>query len=285
MSKGSSLHQLRQSTNNSFFLDESDDERNQHDDDFDVDNMDFPLPADEPAAPQQGSSSSSSSTDLSPETLEKIKALMGAGGATSNENVRYISGEEAEQFKSWMCVYPCYIDGTKTTKQGRRISKDKACKKQPWAKEIVEALKELRLTPVFEPGKTHPRDWENRGRVRVLFKDQGRYSHPTIRTKYDLLIRLAALINKMHANEKEPRAEFSPLSPLTPMSIAMPEMAGKDPLSSMFGAMGMGGGDENSSNSGGALEGSSSTHGAKPSPESKRQQKLAKKPKRVMIRG
>ncbi|KAG0237253.1 signal recognition particle subunit [Actinomortierella wolfii] len=279
MSKGSSLHQLRQTSKNSFFLDDSDDEKNkQNDDEFDVDNMDFPLPTDDSTTvPKQGSSSSN--TDLSPETLEKIKALMAAGGTTSSDNVRYISGEEAEQFKSWMCIYPCYIDGTKTMKEGRRIPKEKACKKQPWAKEIVEALKDLRLTPVFEPGKTHPRDWANRGRVRVLFKDQGRYSHPNIRTKHELLIRLAALINKMHANEKEPRSEFSPLSPLTPMSIAMPEMAGKDPLSSMFGAMGMGGDDSNSQDAS-----SSSTHGAKPSPESKRQQKLAKKPKRVMIR-
>lgn len=49
-----------------------------------------------------------------------------------------------------MCLYPCYIDGTKTVAEGRRIPKNLACVKQPWAKDIVEALKELRLSQAFE---------------------------------------------------------------------------------------------------------------------------------------
>lgn len=49
-----------------------------------------------------------------------------------------------------MCLYPCYIDGTKTVAEGRRIPKEKACVKQPWAKDIVEALKELMLSQAFE---------------------------------------------------------------------------------------------------------------------------------------
>lgn len=51
---------------------------------------------------------------------------------------------------SWMCLYPCYIDGTKTVAEGRKIPKSKACVKQPWAKDIVEALKELMLSQAFE---------------------------------------------------------------------------------------------------------------------------------------
>lgn len=49
-----------------------------------------------------------------------------------------------------MCLYPCYIDGTKTVAEGRKIPKSKACVKQPWAKDIVEALKELMLSQAFE---------------------------------------------------------------------------------------------------------------------------------------
>ncbi|KAI7832485.1 SRP19 protein-domain-containing protein [Gamsiella multidivaricata] len=177
-----------------------------------------------------------------------------------------------------MCVYPCYIDGTKTVAEGRRISKSRACVKQPWAKDIVEALKELRLSQAFEPGKTHPRDWANRGRVRVLFKDDGRFCHPTIHTKNELLIRVAASINKMHAKEEasgHKRAEFSPLSPLTPLSIVMPGMADADPLAGLLG------GNDTTEPS----AASSSSAVQPPAPESKRQKKLAKKPKRVMIRG
>ena len=42
----------------------------------------------------------------------------------------------------------------------------------PLAREIVDAVQAIdggkgRLKTVFEPGKTHPRDWANPGRVRV----------------------------------------------------------------------------------------------------------------------
>ena len=82
------------------------------------------------------------------------------------------------------------------------------------------------------------------------------------------------MINKAHAREEssgKKRAEYSPLSPLTPLSIVMPEMANADPLAGLLG-----GNDSET-------QGQSSTTPAQP--KSKRQEKLAKKPKRVMIRG
>ncbi|KAF9310387.1 signal recognition particle subunit [Podila horticola] len=279
--KNSSLNVLRKSNKESFFLAESDEEdqdviQNNDDDDFDIDNMDFPLPTDDAIVP-------SADTPLTPEQRAQIEALMGHGavggkGNIGADGVRYVSGDELEQFKSWMQVYPCYIDGTKTVAEGRRIPKELACKKQPWAKDIVEALKELQLSQAFEPGKTHPRDWANRGRVRVLFKDQGRFCHPTIHTKRALLVRLATSINKIHAREEksggDKRSEFSPLSPLTPLSVVMPGMANVNPLAGFLGDN-----DASEGSSQQAIESSA------PKTESKRQQKLAKKPKRVMIRG
>ena len=44
----------------------------------------------------------------------------------------------------------------------------------PLAKEIVDAVQLLGLDTVFEPGKLHPKDWSNPGRVRVLIKEGGR---------------------------------------------------------------------------------------------------------------
>jgi len=44
----------------------------------------------------------------------------------------------------------------------------------PLAREIVDAVQMLGLKTVFEPGKMHPRDWSNPGRVRVLVKEEGR---------------------------------------------------------------------------------------------------------------
>lgn len=46
--------------------------------------------------------------------------------------------------------------------------------KNPLAREIVDAVQLLGLKTVFEPGKTHPKDWANPGRVRVLVKEGGR---------------------------------------------------------------------------------------------------------------
>ncbi|KAF9086159.1 signal recognition particle subunit [Mortierella sp. GBA35] len=299
MSKSSSLNILRKTKNNeSFFLEDSDheDDQIQEEEEFDLDNMDFPLPTDDAQA--AGSSAAaggynshgiSSSAPLTPEQLAQIQSLMDTGavggkGNVGENGVRYVSMEEADQFKNWMCLYPCYIDGTKTVAEGRRIPKSKACVKQPWAKDIVEALKELMLSQAFEPGKTHPRDWANRGRVRVLFKDNGRFCHPTIHSKHELLIRIAASINKIHAREKAAgteRPEYSPLSPLAPLSVVMPGMAGADPLAGLFG------GDDSSEPAQQQIGDSShsSSSAAQPTPESKRQKKLAKKPKRVMIRG
>jgi hypothetical protein len=100
----------------------------------------------------------------------------------------------------------------------------------------------------------------------------------------ELLIRIAASINKIHAKEETSgtkRPEYSPLSPLTPLSIVMPGMANADPLAGFLG-----GNDDSSSSSAAQQQiGDSSSGAAQPSPESKRQKKLAKKPKRVMIRG
>ena len=43
----------------------------------------------------------------------------------------------------------------------------------PLAREMVDAVQMLGLKTVFEPGKTHPKDWGNPGRVRVELQEGG----------------------------------------------------------------------------------------------------------------
>lgn len=43
----------------------------------------------------------------------------------------------------------------------------------PLAREIVEACNLMGLRTVFEPGKAHPKDWANPGRIRVELKKEG----------------------------------------------------------------------------------------------------------------
>lgn len=77
------------------------------------------------------------------------------------------------EYKHYQCLYPLYFDLNKTRSEGRRVSVSQAVK-NPLAREIVDAVQLLGLKTVFEPGKTHPRDWANPGRVRVLVKEGGR---------------------------------------------------------------------------------------------------------------
>ena len=41
----------------------------------------------------------------------------------------------------------------------------------PLAREIVDAVAGLGVKVAFEPGKTHPKDWANPGRVKVFLKE------------------------------------------------------------------------------------------------------------------
>lgn len=69
-------------------------------------------------------------------------------------------------YKSYHCLYPVYFDASRSRAEGRRVGKDKAVE-NPLAREIVDAVQSLGLKVVFEPGKLHPKDWSNPGRVRI----------------------------------------------------------------------------------------------------------------------
>lgn len=77
------------------------------------------------------------------------------------------------EFKAYQTIYPLYFDASRTRSEGRRVASSEAVT-NPLAREIVDAVQYLGLKTVFEPAKTHPRDWSNPGRVRVLVKEGGR---------------------------------------------------------------------------------------------------------------
>ena len=52
----------------------------------------------------------------------------------------------------------------------------------PLAEQMAKACRMLGLDVVFEPSKTHPKDWDNPGRVKVQLKDaEGRPRIASIR--------------------------------------------------------------------------------------------------------
>lgn len=82
---------------------------------------------------------------------------------------------ERERTKHYQCLYPVYFDSTRSRAEGRRVGKEQAVP-NPLAREIADACSQLGLGGqiVFEPGKCHPKDWANPGRVRVLIKEGGK---------------------------------------------------------------------------------------------------------------
>ena len=86
----------------------------------------------------------------------------------------------ADEIKEWQCLYPLYFDGARTRAQGRRVRKDMAVE-NPLAREICDAVFGLGLRLAFEPNKTHPKDWANPGRVKVLLKANGKPVSKTVK--------------------------------------------------------------------------------------------------------
>lgn len=93
---------------------------------------------------------------------------------------KYLPNSDASQFKLYQCIYPVYFDGSRSRADGRKVGKKYAVQ-NPLAREIVDICTELGLKTVFEPGKTHPKDWANPGRVKVLLKMNGIAVHGKIR--------------------------------------------------------------------------------------------------------
>jgi len=95
--------------------------------------------------------------------------------------------QDASAYKMWTSVYPIYIDGKRPySGSERRISREKSVW-WPLSTDIVDACGQMGFKTLHEPTKRHPRDWENPGRVKVHFKEGGRFLHSRIKTKKQLL--------------------------------------------------------------------------------------------------
>ncbi|KAG4102524.1 signal recognition particle, SRP19 subunit [Neocallimastix lanati (nom. inval.)] len=129
--------------------------------DFDIENMDFPLPDQEVPT----------DANLGGMTKEQIK----------------------EEIKNWMCIYPVYIDSTKTKEQGRKLGKEYCCEK-PQSFAMLEAMGKLRISSVLED-KKHPRDQLRIGRLRVNYTGN----------KKELLKKIAKLVPECQKELDEKR--------------------------------------------------------------------------------
>jgi signal recognition particle subunit SRP19 len=196
------------------------------DDVEDIDNMDFdpadfdpknPFSKDNPVAggagamlnPTAPKPATSSSAQPQPQT-----SGMPQGGPFLN------SDADMTEFGDWQVVYPVYFDASKTHSEGRRVSKDMAVK-NPQAHMLMLACREIGVHVVYEAEKTHPKDWANPGRVRVLLKDGSKSGLPAntvVKNKRHLFRLLSDYLKKHPTTENTPKE--------SPMYTKLSQMSG-----------------------------------------------------------
>ncbi|KAK9179106.1 hypothetical protein WN943_028303 [Citrus x changshan-huyou] len=95
---------------------------------------------------------------------------------------------QTARIKKWVILYPVYINSKKTIAEGRRISASKACE-NPTCIEIADCCQYLKIPHAIEIDKAYPRDFMQRGRVRVMLKrEDGTFVNPAISSsKYSLI--------------------------------------------------------------------------------------------------
>jgi signal recognition particle subunit SRP19 len=71
-------------------------------------------------------------------------------------------------YKTFPCIWPTYIDASKTMKEGRRIKKEVSVE-NPTVQDISEVLQSMNVRHAIQPYKGYPRDvesrWFNTGRI------------------------------------------------------------------------------------------------------------------------
>ncbi|KAG0707954.1 signal recognition particle, SRP19 subunit [Suillus ampliporus] len=129
-------------------------------------------------------------------------------------------------YKKWTCIYPIYIDAKRPYGTGeRRIAREKSVW-WPLSKDIADATSRLGLGTLHEVQKSHPRDWENPGRVRVQWKKDGRLMNSAIKTKKQLLEMISFQIQRIK-QDNIPRPPYV----LTPSTVSTAQPTIKPPTS------------------------------------------------------
>ncbi|XVF40019.1 hypothetical protein PTKIN_Ptkin01aG0078900 [Pterospermum kingtungense] len=113
---------------------------------------------------------------------------------------------EVLNIKKWVVFYPVYINSKKTVAEGRRISLTKACE-NPTCAEIADCCSHLKLAHAIEIDKAYPRDFMQRGRMRVqLRKEDGTLYNPAISSRKQLMLHVAELVPRHPGRTKKQEA-------------------------------------------------------------------------------
>ncbi|XP_044499662.1 signal recognition particle 19 kDa protein [Mangifera indica] len=122
--------------------------------------------------------------------------------------------------KKWVVIYPVYLNSKKTIAEGRRISVSKACE-NPNCVEIGDCCNYLKIPYAIEIDKAYPRDFMQRGRVRVkLKKEDGTFYNPAVTCRKQLMLHVAELVPRHPGRTKKQE-------PASTLTTAGPSKSGK----------------------------------------------------------
>ncbi|KAG8885474.1 signal recognition particle subunit [Tulasnella sp. 332] len=166
--------------------------------------------------------------DPSHPLFQQFAAANNAAGGGRAPVVLDPNSPEMQKYKKWTCIYPIYMDAKRAYGTGqRRIAREKSVW-WPRSQDILTACASFRLNVLHEPQAFHPRDWENPGRVRVQWKENGRLTNPAIPTKKKLFEMIAAFIQGAKPDQVPNMASLSlrdtddVSSPNTAVAVAIP---------------------------------------------------------------
>ncbi|GAA5852782.1 hypothetical protein JCM8547_004681 [Rhodosporidiobolus lusitaniae] len=201
---------------------------------------------------------------------------------------------QSNEYTAWDTIYPLYVDAKRPQQDGGRRVNKQAALEWPLAEQISKACRMLGFEAVFEPTKTHPKDWENPGRIKVQFRnEEGKPKIAAIPTKRVLLTRVCEVL-RPHQPKAPPATESNP-NPLPPIHQRLPPnspaishgvledaVKGGGPLGALGGMFG--GGDD-----GAALESTEDVRKRTVADEIKKkqqqQEKMAKQLKKIRVKG
>ncbi|KAF8605737.1 signal recognition particle, SRP19 subunit [Ceratobasidium sp. AG-I] len=121
---------------------------------------------------------------------------------------QYRNTGDVEKYKRWTSLYPIYFDAKRPYGQGqRRLAREKSIW-WPQSRDIEVAARTLGISTFHEPTKRHPQDWENPGRVKVLWKEDGKVLNQRFNSKKRLLEAIGKQI-QTHKPDQIPTPETS----------------------------------------------------------------------------
>lgn len=141
---------------------------------------------------------------------------------------RDVTSQGPELIIRWNSLYPIYFDAKVSIAKGRRVPREYALW-WPQAQHLSIACRNLGLQSCLEvskrrrsrplkdkinrtddqPTRTHPADFENPGRVKVLFKENGKYLNPIIKNRTSRILVLLSLFNRCHPSSSYTRGSLS----------------------------------------------------------------------------